>query len=108
MANNVETHWISSTNAHWVDCDITQLGGILANEKELQDHVKSLEKEKEISYERKKKPEQFAYPELMSAGEESVNNMINSLMDGITNAASVAGITPCTLLNDRYCKYMNV
>ena len=102
MADDVETHWVSSTNTHWVDCDITQLGGNVANEKKLRDRVKSLEKEKEMSYKAKQKPKRLMYPELMSAGEEAVNNMINGLMDGIANGASVAGITPCTLLNDRY------
>ena len=102
MDDQVKTDWSSSNNAQWVECDITQLSGILANEKELQDRVSLLEKEKEITYKDRQKPAQFTYPELMSAGEESVGKVISGLMDGITMAASVAGITPCAVLNDRY------
>ena len=104
MDDSVETQWSSNSNAQWVDCDITQLGGILAYEKELEERVSSLEKEKEISYKHRQRPEQYTYPELMSTGEESVGKVINGLMSGITSAASVAGITPCTVLNDRYYK----
>lgn len=101
MADIVETHWNSSSSPQWVDCDITQLGGILTNEEALQDRVNSLQKEKEISYRHQQRPEQFTYPELMSSGGESVGNVISNLMHGIVNTASVVGITPCALLNDR-------
>lgn len=101
MADCVDTYWNSSSNAKWVNCDITQLGGILANEKALQEHVRSLENDKEITYQSQQKPEQFKYPELVCAGEVSVNSVIDGLMNGITSAASVAGVTPSTLLNDR-------